>query len=475
MIQDKTHAVVIGGSLAGLLMGRVLANHFDRVTIVERDVYADQPVPRKGVPHSRFPHTLMLRGQRILEQLFPGLKADLVARGAIELDSMQDIAFHTSAGWAARSSSDLMLLAFSRDLLDWYIRRRLVAFPNVQFLTEVSVAGLLTDVERPKITGISVHRHKDSNADGCENLYADLIVDASGKASQTPHWLQVLGYEPPLETKVNAFVGYVARIYQPPQDLAVDWKMVFMPSAPPQQHRGGAIFPIEGDPSTPHQTRWIISLVGGDRDYPPTDEEGFLAFARSLPSPILADAIQYATPLTPIYAYYGNENRLRHYDQLSHSPAHLIVVGHAACLLNPTYGQAMTVAALEAVIVDHFFQRHSIDALNKRTHSLQKQLAKAHQEAWSIATNLDYRYKSAQARPINTIEQLVNWYWDQLMELGLDRAKIHHTFLEVLHLLKPSIALFQPSILSQVLSQSLDKRWKRIALEQKSTTSIVDR
>ncbi|MBF2051602.1 MAG: 2-polyprenyl-6-methoxyphenol hydroxylase-like oxidoreductase [Elainella sp. C42_A2020_010] len=472
-MQHKTHALVIGGSLAGLLMSRVLANHFDRVTVIERDTYPDQPMPRRGVPHSRFPHTLMLRGQRILEQLFPGLKAELLAQGAIELDSMKEIAFLTPAGWTVRSDSDLMLLACSRDLLDWHIRRRLAASAKIHFLTSASVTGLLTDPDHTKITGVSLHRHQDTNIELHENLYADLIVDASGKASRTPQWLQKLDYAVPPETEVNAFVGYTARIYQPPPNLSVDWKMVFIPSAPPQQHRGGAIFPIEGDRSTPNQMRWIVSLVGGDHDYPPTDEAGFVAFARSLPSPILADAIQNATPLTPIYTYCGNENRLRHYDQLSDSPARLIVVGHAACLLNPTYGQAMTVAALEANIVDQFFQRHSIDSLHQQTHVLQKRLATAHREAWSAATNMDYRYHSVSSKPTDTVTRFANWYWDQLLELVVDRVGVHHTFLEVLHLLKPSIALFHPSILAQVLWHDLRKRRQQSALGQESTISTM--
>ncbi len=462
-MQHNTHAVIIGGSLAGLLMGRVLAKHCDRVTIIDRDAYPDQPIPRKGVPHSRFPHTLMLRGQQILEALFPGLKAELIAKGAIELDSLKDLAFITSAGWAARSSSDLMLLSCSRDLLDWCIRRRFAAFPNVQFLTETRVTGLLTDAEHRKIVGVVLHRQ--SSPELREEFYADLIVDASGKASHTPQWLQKLGYEPPRETEVDAFVGYVARIYQPPSDLSLDWKMLFMPPAPPQQHRGGAICPIEGE--QPQQIRWIISLVGGGsygaarsakRDYPPTDEAGFLAFARSLPSPILADAIERSTPLTPIYAYYGNENRLRHYDQ-GLLPTHLIVVGHAACLLNPTYGQAMTVAALEAMTVDQFFQHHSINHLSQKSRSLQKQLAKAHREAWLAATGMDFRYHNTQGKPINAVTRFVNWYWDQILELGVERSTVHRAFLEVLHLLKPSIALCHPSILSQVLIHSLGKRW----------------
>lgn len=450
-MHSNTHAVIIGGSLAGLLSGRVLANHFDLVTVIERDAYPEQPIPRKGVPHSRFPHTLMLKGQQILEQLFPGLKAELIAKGAVELDSLKELAFLTSAGWAIRSSSNLRLLSCSRDLLDWSIRQRLKSFPNVQFLTQASVTGLLTNVERTKTIGVIVHRHE--KPEFREELNADLIVDASGKGSHTPQWLKALGYEPPAETEVDAFVGYVARMYQPSPDSSVDWKMLFMPSAPPQYPRGGAICPIEGN-------AWIVGLVGGDHDYPPTDEAGFLAFARSLPSPALADAIEQATPLTPIYAYYGNENRQRYYEQCS-LPSRLIVVGHAACSLNPTYGQAMTVAALEAISVDRFFQHHAIADLDAQTLHLKQQLAKAHREAWLMAIGVDYRYKSTQGKPITAATRFLNWYWDQIVELTVDHVLVHRTFLEVLHLLKPSIALFHPQIMGQVLWHHLSQRRRR--------------
>ena len=73
------HAVVIGGSIAGLLAARVLLNHFDRVTIVERDRLPEQPVPRQGVPQANHVHVLLTQGQRILAQLFPGIEAELTA------------------------------------------------------------------------------------------------------------------------------------------------------------------------------------------------------------------------------------------------------------------------------------------------------------------------------------------------------------------------------------------------------------
>lgn len=458
-MQDKTHALVIGGSLAGLLAGRALANHFDCVTILERDFYPNQPAARRGLPQSRFPHTLMLRGQQILERFFPGLKAELLEDGAIALDSSQEVAYLTPAGWAARSPSDLTLLACSRDLLDWRVRRRLRSHLNVKFLEGASVTGLLTNEAKTQVIGVSARiRSSESthqnvhplNCDTIQELYADLVVDASGKTSHAPQWLQALGYQPPQETEVNAFVGYTARIYQPPSNGSVDWKLLLIQPAPPKEQRGGAIFPIEGN-------RWIVSLTGGNHDYPPTDEAGFLAFARSLPSSALFDAVQAATPLSPIYTYRSNENRLRHYERMAHQPEQFVVVGHAACTLNPTYGQGMTVAAIEAELLDQFFQVHSVHNLHSRgqTHQLQKHLAKGHQDAWSLTIHQDYRYQNTQGKQINAATHLMNWYSDQVQKLIVDQAEVQIAMMKIMHMLKPSRTIFQPFILSRVIKHTI--------------------
>jgi 2-polyprenyl-6-methoxyphenol hydroxylase-like FAD-dependent oxidoreductase len=457
-MQDKTHALVIGGSLAGLLAGRALANHFDRVTILERDFYPEQLASRRGLPQSRFPHTLMLRGQQILEQFFPELKAELLAQGAIAVDSSQEIAYLNSAGWAARSPSDLTLLACSRDLLDWHIRRHLRSLPSVEFLEGASVTGLLTNEAKTQIIGVSARIRNSSsddsstahpNGETTRELHADLVVDASGKASHAPQWLETLGCKPPQEIEINAFVGYTARIYQPAPNANVDWKLLFIQPDPPKDNRGGAIFPIESN-------RWIVSLTGGERDYPPTDEAGFLAFARSLRSSALFDAIQDATPLTPIYTYRSNENRLRYYDRLQHQPEQFIVVGHAACALNPTYGQGMTVAAIEADLLDQFFQQHPFSmGMSGQTRRLQKQLAKAHRDAWTLSVSQDDRYRSTQGKQSNVATHFMTWYSDQLQKLVVEQAEVQIAMMEVMHLLKPLNVLFQPFIMSRVIKRLL--------------------
>lgn len=84
------HAIVIGGGIAGLLAARVLTNHCDRITVIERDHYPTTPTVRAGTPQARQIHTFLLKGQYILEALFPGFGARLRAGGATKHDFASD-------------------------------------------------------------------------------------------------------------------------------------------------------------------------------------------------------------------------------------------------------------------------------------------------------------------------------------------------------------------------------------------------
>jgi 2-polyprenyl-6-methoxyphenol hydroxylase-like FAD-dependent oxidoreductase len=179
---------------------------------------------------------------------------------------------------------------------------------------------------------------------------ADLVVDASGRGSRAPDWLAALGYPRPPETTVKAFLGYASRWYTTPPGWTADWQVLTVVATPPAGKRGGIIQTIDG-----HQ--WVVTLAGAARDHPPTDEEGFRTFARSLPSPELYQAIQQAEPISPIRGDRRTENRLRHYDRPGRWPAGFLVLGDAVCSLNPVYAQGMTVAALGALVLDRSLRR----------------------------------------------------------------------------------------------------------------------
>ena len=118
-----------------------------------------------------------------------------------------------------------------------------------------------------------------------------------------------------------------------------------MQAAPPERKRGGILFEVEGN-------RWLVTLIGGGRDYPPSDESKFLEFARSLPVPTIYDAIRNAEPLTLIKTHRGTENRLRHFERARNLPDNFLALGDAVCAFNPVYGQGMTIAALGAMTLE---------------------------------------------------------------------------------------------------------------------------
>jgi hypothetical protein len=226
---------------------------------------------------------------------------------------------------------------------------------------------------------------------------------------------------------------------------------------PPFRTRGGAIFPIEGN-------RWLVILAGADRDYPPADEAGFLEFARTLPTPTIYDAIKDAEAITPVYSYRGTENRLRHYERLARYPENLIIIGHAVCAFNPIYGQGMTVAALDAQMLDQCLQkqreRYPEGDLTGFARQFQQKLAKLHTLPWTFAISQDSRYRGSEGAKLNLPTRLTIDYMDLVLKVLVGDAKVCQTFLEVLHMIEPPAVLFHPSIAVKAIAQLVTVRQK---------------
>src|SRR6266700_2883964 len=276
------HAVVVGGSIAGLLAARVLLHHFDQVSLIERDYYPWEPVALSGVPQGPHVHILFIRGQQIFEELFPGIKDKLVMRGAVEADFSNDYLYRFQSGWLPRAPSQLKGYACTRPLLEWQVLQELQTYQRVQTIQGHEVIGLLASKDQQLVTGVRLRKHKQSGERESQswNLRADLVVDATGRFSHASRWLEELGYQPPSETVVNAFLGYATRVYAPPSDPARNWKGMLIQSNPPKNLRTGFVWSVEAD-------RWLVLLVGAGKDYPPIREADFLAFARGLIDPLL--------------------------------------------------------------------------------------------------------------------------------------------------------------------------------------------
>ena len=455
-VANRQHAVVLGGSLAGLLAARVLSDYFDRVTLLERDVYPDNTDVRKGIPQANHVHALMLRGRQILEDLFPKLQDEMIAAGAPLVDMANDVAWFTRAGWGVRFPSDLKVLAFTRPMLDLHVRRRLAQNPNVEIRDNVEVLRVLRDSQSNRLTGVLIGpRASEADRRVAKQLDADLIVDATGRGSRAPRWLKDLGYEPPQETIVNAHLGYASRLYRIPENFDGEWTCAYVQAAPPECKRGGILFRVEGN-------RWLVTLIGGGRDYPPTDEQGFLEFAESLPASIIANAIRSAEPIGPIRAHRGTENRLRHFDSTKDLPENFLVLGDAACAFNPVYGQGMTIAALGALTLQQCLREqqklHGDGSLRGLAQHFQRRLAKVNKAPWLLATGEDYRYRETDGGSPSVTTRFMHRYMNHVLRLTTYDVAVRSALLQVFSMLAPPSTLFRPSILFRVVREASTKR-----------------
>jgi 2-polyprenyl-6-methoxyphenol hydroxylase-like FAD-dependent oxidoreductase len=448
--QVGRHAVVLGGSLAGLLAARVLSDHFAEVTLIERDVYTETTEVRRGIPQANHVHGLLLRGRQVLEELFPGLQDEMIAAGVPLVDMAHEIAWYTRAGWGLRFPSEMKVLAFTRPVLDLHVRRRLSSDARVKIIDNTDVLHLIPDGNKQRVAGVLIcPRHSESDRRVATELRADLVVDTTGRASRAPRWLSDLGYVIPEETVVDAHLGYASRLYRLPDDYQRDWKCAYVQSAPPQRNRGAILFEVEDN-------RWLVTLTGGGRDYPPSDEVGFLEFARSLPVSTIYDAMCAAEPITPIKTHRGTENRLRHFDRARALPENFLLLGDAVCAFNPVYGQGMTIAALGALTLRNILREGSgVRGLSRR---FQKRLGEVNKAPWLLATGEDYRYPGTEGHGAGVMTKLMHRYMNHVIELATESVAVRHVLLRAFSMLVPPTALFHPRISLRVLVHILKER-----------------
>lgn len=463
MKATQQHALVIGGSMAGLLAARVLADHYTQVTIVDRDIFPEQPEHRKGVPQSHHAHALLPRGRMIIEQLFPGIIEALKADGALYDFTGAGIVIVSPAGTLPAMQGSGEFLAFSRFLLEWHVRDRLATRPNIRLISNHDVTELLTNADHSRVTGVQVRERGPQGQ--IESLAADLVVDASGRNSKTPEWLTRLGYAKTPEEVINSGLGYASRFYEKPANFPTEWMNLIVNGRAPHNPRAGLILAIENN-------RWHVTLGGVAGLHPETDEESFLQFARELADPSIYEALRIAKPVSPIRAYRTPENRLRHFEKLERWPTGFIVTGDAVCAFNPIYGQGMTVSALDALTLQDCLQeQQQISHTNFEQH-FQRQLAKTVAAPWLIASGEDLRWSGVhmQGAHVPLTLGLQHRYLDLVLQAATTDMQLSMLYQAVIGMLAPPEALAQPRIITHVLWSTIKRNLGRAT--RQNTTAL---
>lgn len=432
-------AIVVGGSLAGLLVARVLSDHFRQVIVLERDAVNDRPESRKGQPQTRHLHGLLASGFDIITHYFPDLPETVAADGVMVADMGEGMHWYTHGGYRRRLHFGKKGATMSRPYLEHLLRQRVLARPNVTLQDESAVKQLLTTADRSRISGLLVERR--GRGKEVVELTADLIVDASGRGSRTPQWLKELGYDAPPETEVKVDIGYATRLYRrdPADPRGKRWTL-FTPDAPRETRFAGA-FAIEGD-------RWIVTVGGWGGDHAPADEAGYLEFARHIPSPDIYQLIRHAEPLSDVVVHKYPSSLRRHYEKLSRFPTGYLVIGDAISSFNPTYGQGMSSAALQTTELDKLLQKKT--PLATLAPAFFKRAAKVVDIPWQLAVGEDFRFPTTSGPKPPAID-LINRYVSRVNRVTHHDEVVGKAFLNVMNLLAPPTSLFHPRILWRVL------------------------
>ncbi len=444
---DRGHAVVIGGSMGGLLAARVLSERFERVTVLDRDAFPDVPEHRSGVPQSRHAHGILVRGQQIIAELFPGIMQDLRAAGATTQGSL---AIVSPAGKLPLYEMDVDGAWVSRVLLEHHVRERLKAVHNVKIVSQAEVTELVATPDKRRVTGVNV-RYRDGRREP-EQHHADLVVDLSGRTSKAPEWLEALGYDAPPEETINSGLGYASRFYKKPADFPAEWAGLLINGRPPHNPRAGLILPVEHD-------TWHVTIAGFAGHHPPTDEAGFMAWVRELPDPSLFEAVRVAEPLTPIRGYRTPTNRLRRFEKLSRRPAGFVVMGDAVCAFNPIYGQGISTRALEALALRRVLQSTSDVTGERFARRVQRAVAKVVAAPWMIATGEDLRWQGVTLNGAKAGfgTRFIHRYSDVFLKQALHDEVLSTTYQRMINMLEPPTALMKPSSVLRVLGGT----WQR--------------
>lgn len=439
-------AAVLGAGIAGLVTARVLSEHYDEVVVVERDELPDLPGHRRFVPQSHHAHGLLGSGRRVLVGLFPGLSAELADGGALTPGS-GDPALGDRSLFLVRGATTIRIPAWwsagfgaSRILLEHAIRARVRALPNVTVLDRTPATGLLTDRSRRRVTGVRTPG---------EELGADLVVDASGRNSPLPQWLEGIGYRPPPHSVVHSDVRYVSVVTEPDPSFDPEWLAILGGQAESGSSVGGVVLRVE-------QGLLHISFGSIARRGPvPADLAELRGFADRLTAPVVAEALRRSTPAGPIRTFRVRSNTRRHYDRAREMPEGVLALGDAASAANPIYGQGMSVAALSAAALGRVLADGDDAGFGRRA---ARAIAATSAEAWRLALGEDLRYgcrTEGVRAPWTT--RFGEGYRNRLERAAALDPEVAAAFNDVLNLHRPLSSLGSPRIARRVLRPLRDR------------------
>lgn len=433
------HAIVVGAGIGGLTAAKALSSYFVNVTVLERDDLPAAPIVRTGTPQARQIHVLLRGGLDALMEFFPEFETELERAGAVRVRVGSESLLEMP-GFDPFPRRDLGFdyLCMTRPLVEFVARRFVERQSNIALRSRCRVTQLVESPNRNAVTGV---RYDEANGRSNE-LAADFIVDASSRGALTLELLDRVGLLRPEETEIGIDLRYATAMFEIPSSAPCDWRAVLhRPAA--QSGRGGLLVPIENK-------CWQVNLTGMHGQLVPESVGEFIAFAKTLRTRTIHDAIKDAVPIGPIHRFGFPGSIRRHFEGLDSFPDRLLPLGDVICRFNPAFGQGMSVAAQEVGVLKRLIEARAPDAdpLKGLAQSFFAAIQDFLAAPWAV-TESDFIYEKTRGQRPNDFHQRLKLNL-ALQRVASEDATVHQIMSEVTHLVKRSSALRDPQIVSRV-------------------------
>lgn len=437
-------AVVLGGGIAGLLAARVLSEHAEDVAVVEPDDIDAVGGGRPGAPQSNQLHALLDMGRVQMERWWPGLSGELAADGAV-LGKGAAIRMYVNGVRKVTVPGNEMI-GVTRPLLERHLRRRTLARENVRLLGG-RATGLV--FRGGRVRGA---RYSPDGAPGSEvEAPADLVVDATGRATRLDHWLRAGGWpSPPLE-RMRIDLGYATALLRRGGELPglVVAQSLVSPARPGMPHHpSAAMAAVEGD-------RWMVVVADYGRRQPHPDREDFLRLCRNAPAAPFREVADNCVFDSDVVAYRMADSRRRQFTRLGCFPAGLVALGDAVASFNPVYGQGMTCAALHAsCLASHL---RSGTPPEEPAWGYFCRIRTVVDAAWQLSTLNDLAQPHVTG-PYPRGYRMARWLGDRITQASVTDPEVGRIYLDVLNMRTHPKALRSPATLLKV-ARALRDQW----------------
>jgi 2-polyprenyl-6-methoxyphenol hydroxylase-like FAD-dependent oxidoreductase len=429
-------ACVLGGSIAGLLAARVLADRARTVRIIERDQVNVEGRPRAGVPQDRQGHGLLPGGLAQIERWLPGFTREAQDLGGVLVGPDRQVVY--LEGHRQVRSGDARILMGSRPFLESRIRSRVLALPNVSTLS-AQATGL--DYRNDAVSAVRYV------ADGGEDVMrVDFVVDAMGRASKLSEWVEQAGYDRPRLQRLRTGISYATALFErsdKPDDVDLACALAqFSPPSSPDGLAVGAVNAIEGD-------QWLVMLMAYGDNQSSRSIEAFRSTCAKMP-PIFGEAVS-GTVSREILTYHQADSRRRDFAGLSRFPARLVSVGDAVASFNPVYGQGISSAALHASSLSEYLVGDPAFGMRAAEFfALQEVVVDA---AWTISAGGDAaRLDAIEGAEVPEDVQRQRWAMDQLVRATLVDETVAHALSNVAFMLAHPFSLGDAALVEQAVA-----------------------